>query len=753
MSLMKKIFIGSLLFLAVISYSQNKFQKGSYISTTQGQNIKLNLKEDNKYELVIFYGDYETQNDTLKLGNNNTRNNDFMVAFSPDANPGLGKVKVKLMGNSVYYYGIYLGTQSGNSEPTFKTISELVGNSDFDKTESEFEINRSDYFYLVREEAGESTLNKYALPRTANEIQIQYNPNYLGNVQLQGFFNEKNELVVAEKSKRNPLIFIEESKVPKALESEVKPVETTNKKNWTYAGKDTSLDYLGVDSVATPATNFKLHIQDNLQKAIDVTKKTPEKFLVISYDPDNKNAKSEFDEFIKNQEYSIGTYISYEYGDKTKGYDKYNFYNATAKDKSWVAKNKISDNPSTVVLDSEGMILSKTKGSISSNQYLFDVYSSSENLQGVRAISNLDKALNSKAKDAEILKKLLPLSDSNASWSIDPPLSVTEKYPSNQEMIVVPVDTTVVVSDYYEQNEMVYTKFNIDKKKLQSSWESLVKNHSKDAKPNVDFVKVALSEIQNRGFYYQIYKEEKLYDETNFNAIDYLLKHYDAILKEQQTQASLNEGVDLYSDSYNKIEWVLPNAILTNSYLITPETSTEYQKRVLEVYKKMIEKGIGSRLTTQYFTTLESFARSTNSEKEYVSEYDNFFNKIFKGTNEIEALDELFSAAGQSEYYNDWLGFKISYATASNQAAWFVVEKSTNPESIKKAIKWSESSLRIEKNSPYYLDTLAQLYYKNGEKQKAISTQEQAIKHADEIDETTKQEMEIVLEKMKNGTY
>ena len=72
---------------------------------------------------------------------------------------------------------------------------------------------------------------------------------------------------------------------------------------------------------------------------------------------------------------------------------------------------------------------------------------------------------------------------------------------------------------------------------------------------------------------------------------------------------------------------------------------------------------------------------------------------------------------------------------------------------MKKAIKWSESSLRIEKNNAYYLDTLAQLYYKNGEKQKAISTQEQALKQASEIDETTKQDMQNVLEKMKNGTY
>lgn len=752
---MNKIYIAIFLLFSVFSHSQN-IKKGTYFSTTQGQDIKLNLNENNKYELVVFYGDYEIKNDTLRLGNNHRQGNDFAVAFSSDANPSLGKVKVKLLGESIYYYGIYLGTQSGSAEPSFKTISELIGDAESEKKESDFEINRADYFYLVKEDYnGESTLQKYAMPKSSNEIQIQYNPNYLGNIQLQGYLNEKNELVVSEKSKRNPIIFVEESKKPKALESQVKPIETTKKRNWTYIGKEANDNYFGaVDSTSTAATSYKLIVQDNLQKAIDATKKSPEKFLVISYDPDNKKAKEDFDEFIKNQEYSIGTYISYEYkNDKTKNYDQYNYYNATPKDKSWATKNKISYNPSTIVLDSEGKILSQTKGGISSNQYLFDVYSNSENLRAVKAILNLNKALNSKAKDAEILKKLVPLSDSNASWSIYPPLSATEKHLSNEEMAGVAVDTTVVVSDYYEQNDMVYTKFNIDKKKLQSSWESLVKNHSKDTKPNMDFVKVALSEIQNRGFYYQIYKEEKLYDETNFKAIDYLLKHYDAILKEQQIQASSNESVDLYSDTYNKIEWVLPNAILSNSYLITPETSSEYQKRLLEVYKKMIEKGIGSRLTMQYFTALESFARSTNSEKEYVSEYDNFFDKTFTGTHEIEVLDEIFSSTGQSEYYNDWLGFKISYASASNQAAWFVVEKSANPESIKKAIKWSESSLRIEKKSSYYLDTLAQLYYKNGEKQKAISTQEQAVKHADETDETTKQEMEIVLGKMKNGTY
>jgi hypothetical protein len=761
---MNKIYIGTMLFLSAFSYSQKKIEKGSYVSTTQGQDIRLNLKENNQYELVVFYGDYEIKNDTLQLGNNHVQGDEFAVAFSSEANPSLGKVKVKLIGNAAYYYGIYIGTQSGSAEPSFKTISELAGETEFDKTEATFEINRSDYFYLVKEDYnGESTLNKYAMPRSSNEIQIQYNPNYLGNIQLQGFLNEKEELVVSEKSKRNPIIFVEESKKPKALESQVKPVETTKKKNWTYAGKDTPYgDYYGVvaDSTMTPATNFKLAIQDNLQKAIDATKKNPQKFLVISYDPDNKDSKTAFDEFIKNQEYSIGTYASYEYGEMRKEYDNYNYYQASAKDKSWASKNKIKNNPSTIILDSEGNIVSQTKGTVAENAYFFDVYSSSilENLRTVKAMSDLKKSLNSKAKEAVILKKLVPLSKDNAgSWSIYPPISaqaVEVPVSVNEVMTETAVDTAMAYSDYYSQNEPVYVKIDFEKKKLLDAWESVVKAHAKDSKPDMDFVAVAQAEIQNFGFYRRIFNEERLYDETNFKAIDYLLKHYDAIAKEQRTEKVDSMAMDFGSYDGLTIETILPNAILNHSNLITSETPVEYEKRLLEIYRKILEKqGASSRLTMQYLTALEGFARKTNSEKEYISEYDKFFDKTFKEANEIVVLDEMFSTVGNTDYFGDWQAFKIAYASASNQAAWFVVEKSNNPESIKKAIKWSESSLRIEKNSPYYLDTLAQLYYKYGEKQKAISTQEQAVKNATEIDETTKQEMEIVLEKMKNGTY
>lgn len=234
---MKNYALGFLLFLSAVSYSQNKNEKGTYISNSLGQDVKLNLLDNSKYELVLLYGDYEIKNDTLFFNNSYSRESDFAVAFSPDANPGAGKVKVNIKGVSSYFSGIYIGTQSGKSEPDYKAVYDLTGELGIDETEANFEINRAEYLYLAREDYnGETTLYKYALPRSANEIKIEYTPNYIGKMNLQGYYNEKKELVVSE-NKKNPLTFVREGQNSKVVEVKEKPIETTKKMNWTYPGK------------------------------------------------------------------------------------------------------------------------------------------------------------------------------------------------------------------------------------------------------------------------------------------------------------------------------------------------------------------------------------------------------------------------------------------------------------------------------------------------------------------------------------
>ncbi|MNY83614.1 hypothetical protein D3C86_2265000 [compost metagenome] len=62
--------------------------------------------------------------------------------------------------------------------------------------------------------------------------------------------------------------------------------------------------------------------------------------------------------------------------------------------------------------------------------------------------------------------------------------------------------------------------------------------------------------------------------------------------------------------------------------------------------------------------------------------------------------------------------------------------------------------MAVTKNNPYYLDTLAQLYYKDGQKQKAVETQTLAVKYLNaEVEEETADEIRETLTKMQDGTY
>ena len=71
--------------LIFVSFSQTKdIEKGSYLSTNKGQKIKLNLLEDNKYELVFYSGDYEIKGDSLLFTQTAKAENAFDLAFKND---------------------------------------------------------------------------------------------------------------------------------------------------------------------------------------------------------------------------------------------------------------------------------------------------------------------------------------------------------------------------------------------------------------------------------------------------------------------------------------------------------------------------------------------------------------------------------------------------------------------------------------------------------------------------------------------
>jgi tetratricopeptide (TPR) repeat protein len=147
-------------------------------------------------------------------------------------------------------------------------------------------------------------------------------------------------------------------------------------------------------------------------------------------------------------------------------------------------------------------------------------------------------------------------------------------------------------------------------------------------------------------------------------------------------------------------------------------------------------------------TTYVNSLIANKEEKELFSFYENFVSR-FDTKNIVESLNNYY----ENNYELNWYNLKNDFSTMANNVSWYVVDnKISDPAKIKKAIEWSEMSLKLSRNNSYYMDTLAQLYYKNGDKQKAILTQEDAIKNYKdaEVNPDTLTEMKNVLEKMKS---
>lgn len=734
-----------LLFFAgiFVSFSQtNGIEKGTYLSTNKGQKIKLNLSEDNKYELVFYSGTYEIKGDSLLFIQKEKSENNFELAFKTDKKAK--KIKIEIPDPS--YYSLYIGTQKGKEEVQYQRLSDIKAkvDPDYAKTELEFEIEKADFLYLVYEEyTGESTVAKYALPKDVSEVKIEFEPAMMGNLKISGIFDKKtNELKISEESGKNPLVFTNEKNPQPIKTSKVVAVESQVIKNWTYPGKDPIVDTedwgsaaMAVDSAAAYPVesdyvkyDFKLKIENNLKKAIEVTKESKSKFLVVAVDAKNTSV---FDTFIKDQETQIGYNM---YDAYNPAYDVYNFYKAGNDDKKWLKANSIKTDPSTFVLNGNGDVLAISNSGLGDKQYQFGYYGDMyRKLLRTDAFVSIEKIFkNKKATDSDLIRGF------NKAAVLEP------SYDYDSEYTVTDANST----------EFMMTKPALDKKEVAQSWKKLIEAHQKDTKPNMYLVETILKEIKNQGFTKQLFNEERILNDTDFLSIDYLLKHATAI-EENRTDFNTKEGeVHAMGNVISEIS----SALQLNQYVSQNGVSGEINKDKFNgVYKKIIASGKGNYESYRnYFTYLSESEDKDGGNITFLKEFSTYFDTNLTASSPIEKLDQMYSTLdSKSDYsYDGWNMFKEYHSNLCNTAAWSVVLKSENSNFIKEAIKWSEYSLIVTKNNPYYLDTLAQLYYKDGQKEKAIATQTLAVKYLDAtIDEETARDIKEVLSKMQNGTY
>ena len=105
-------------------------------------------------------------------------------------------------------------------------------------------------------------------------------------------------------------------------------------------------------------------------------------------------------------------------------------------------------------------------------------------------------------------------------------------------------------------------------------------------------------------------------------------------------------------------------------------------------------------------------------------------DKLFNSTTHSEDITKgMEKAISRSQHMNrDRIGYKL------NSFAWEVFKRVSDTDALKKALRWSGRSLELSINNPYRLDTYANLLYKLGQKEEAITKEEEALHFAAEKD-------------------
>ncbi|MCC9071939.1 hypothetical protein LNQ49_10135 [Flavobacterium sp. F-65] len=731
-----------LFFITAISFAQNDtIERGSYLfigDDVLESAIKLNLLENNKYELVYWKGDYEVKQDSLLL-----KGDEFIfdVDYTYDEPDNSGELKVTFTPS--LYKGVYIGTQNGTGSIEYQRLTDIEYIYDKNSVYN-FKIDHTQFLYLVYEgyDSSESSkVVKYEIPAQATGVIIKHQP-YSENLELKGFFDKKNkEILISGLLDEKHIATFKNEKVisNQSVKEKVLPLENKKITNWTYPGKEASITENWVeaaDSAVAPSDittkiDFKLKVESSLAKAIKVTKAKGNKFLFVYYDSNNKEAKSDFDAFIKRQE-GIIAYNFYEGYDSK--FDMYNYYLATGKDKNWLKKNKISNSPSIIILDEDGTVLATAKSNLNDKQYQFFFYDLNIRFKKASALKKFERVLTNKnANDAELIKAF-------------------------KDVLVLLSDLSEIkYFNYYiddSENYITVAKGGLDEKQVQLVWENIIKTHEKDVKPNMILVELILEEIQERGFNKQVFLIDKVLNDTDFKSIDYLIKHYDEIEAQRAVYNANSGNRVVIGDLRGEISDALKKS--TGWYVYFAGQKKSSLKKIIEAYKNLISSRKGDFGSYKnYFYFLKKKAVNGNPDNLYLKEFDAYFNtNLAIHENAIESLDAMYNTVCIFTPHFKWGEFKEYYSNLCNDVAWFTVLHSNDATFIKKAIKWSEFSLVVKKNDPDYLNTLAELYYKDGQKERAIKMQQRVVElfKSNEFGSVIKKALET-LAKMQNGTY
>ena len=772
---MKKIIFVLVLLQSIISISQEKKLKdGIYSALNVGKELTL-LVQENKLYLFVYPFNYTVGKDSV-LNINVDKYSGFYLTFSKNNEVPNGKIRFNISNSETFPDTIYFGIQNTNATIEYKSLAEIkelqettIGRT-LDLDELSFDIDKVQKIALVSSNyrSSNAEVASFIIPENENNITIHYIPKP-DLINITGNFNEqKNEITLLNDGKE-PLTFKFSGDLKK--EDYIKPTQITLQKNLSFLGKEIIGDEavsIANDSTETviegeQTYNFSFYKSKNFKDALNNISKFEDKFLVVLFDYKNKNRQSEFDEYLKNLETLYN-----DYGGSSESVFEFDYYLASEKDKNLLAKNKTIPDPKVLIFNSSGDLLYATSNELSNLSSFFDKNNISYN-----DFINADRKIKFDAvfsKNAITNKEILN--------TLKNPF--TTDYPEEDIRNEIENDTISKIKFYkFTNDEMTNAKKGFYQlkssfDKISQKWATIVSESEKSKKIDPEFVAIIKQELNNEGFSKKIFWQSSA-KKIDFKILNYVFDNYDALVQEDinfQNKVAVAAADAAAIAAVAAIDGAATDAVKTTTsttYDVTLQTTLnnyfyrvayeEYndaqidiKKTVFEYYKKyVLLTNYETEILRDYRSVLEKNLDNPTIQIEYFQSIERYFNKItLPNKSIIENLDVEFSSKSTNDY-TDWTSYKNTFANDCNKTAWEIVKSSTNKNWIQKAIRWAETSNDLDKKNHYYLDTLARLYYLNGQKEKAILTQQIAIDLGKDSENGV--EYNNVLEQMKNGTY
>lgn len=710
--------------------AQTKPAFGEYLSRDKSNSgINLLLKEDKTFQMFVLNGTYEIKNDSIIFTNNpDALSNSFKVQFVKSKT--INK-KITIFIEPTFQYikpTFFLGIQNKpDGEIVYKAINEYLNQKEIDDyfersyrekkedvtNKMSFEIDKPNAMYLVQNTEVKTNIEKYLISSDVSEIKIENNFNIFDQLEMSGIIEDTNTLKVLI-NKLSPLKFINKNAKTETI-SEI-PVIKTIEKNWSYPGKK-EYNEMYSDTAATVVDSsyaysnsekryeFKAKVEKNLKEALLNIKKDTTKYLLVIYNLKDKENEKDFNDFIADYNTNIGYNMYSEY---ESIYDKYNFYLATKNDEAFFKKKNIKEK-SILILNNDGEIIASSSKKIEeiSNTLYYDTSYLNNKLKETENAILISKAITNKKTSIPDLTKSLNTNykdfftsnyySNNIVTYAAEELEIEVKN-AESDIVYEAVDSTSAI----ENNDFTYYKSEISEKVLTEKLNLIFDYYSSKNKVDNQLINILLGEISGNHTNFDLFKNENSnHNKQEIKYINYILKYNE----DEKTKVKIA---------------TLISSIINEKQANNPD---------IESYKK-----IGSNLIAYSGNNLNIIqtAVSTLNQKENSSEEANklvdlYYSTLVNDKPVFENIDSQFNNLNTGIDYNlDWMSYKSQINAFLNSQAWDIFETNKTTD-FQRAIKWSELSNIVDKDNPYSLDTLGQLYFAVGRKSEAIVIQTKAV--------------------------